>query len=456
MSMFNSTDPSTGVLLASFDEISDSQLNTKLDASVRAQHAWCRVPVAERAQLLKTAADVLDAECGRWALMMTLEMGKILKSANAEVAKCAWACRYYAEQGADFLQDESIATETAASYVRYLPLGPLLAVMPWNFPFWQVIRFVAPALVAGNSVLLKHSSNVPQCALAIEEVLRLAGAPTGLFQTLLIGSNRVAGVIADDRIAAVTMTGSEAAGRQVAQVAGANIKKCVLELGSNDAFIVMPSADLAKAVSTAVQARVMNNGQSCVAAKRFVIHRDIYPQFEAKFVAQMTALKVGDPQDPATDVGPLATLQTLTDLESQVNASQTLGAHLLCGGQRLDRRGYFYIPAALSQIVPEAPMYSEEVFGPAAALFPVDSLDAAVALVNTSPYGLGSSCWTTEPGEQQQFIDELQTGQTFINSPVASDPRLPFGGVKRSGYGRELGIFGLREFVNAKTVSVAH
>jgi succinate-semialdehyde dehydrogenase/glutarate-semialdehyde dehydrogenase len=453
--MFDSIDPSTGQLLASFDELSDPKLDAKLDASVQAQRSWRHVPVIERAQLLKATAEVLDAQQERWARLMTQEMGKTLKSALSEVAKCAWACRYYAEHGPDFLRDEAIATEAAASYVRYLPLGPLLAVMPWNFPFWQLFRFLAPALVAGNSVLLKHSSNVPQCALAIEEVLRLAGAPAGLFQTLLIGSKRVAGVIADSRIAAVSMTGSEAAGRQVAQAAGAHIKKCVLELGSNDAFIVMPSADLERAVQAAVQARVMNNGQSCVAAKRFVIHRDIYPQFEARFVQLMAALKVGDPQDQATDVGPLATLQTLLDLESQVNDSRDQGALLLCGGQRLGERGYFYAPAALSQIPSMAPMYHEEVFGPAAALFQVSSLDQAVALVNDSPYGLGASCWTTEEDEQQQFINELQTGLTFVNSPVASDPRLPFGGVKRSGYGRELGRFGLLEFVNAKTVSVA-
>jgi succinate-semialdehyde dehydrogenase/glutarate-semialdehyde dehydrogenase len=453
--MLNSINPSNGQVLATFDEISDKELDSRLDSAVKTQGSWCKTPLSERSKLLITIAEVLDSQQERWAELMTLEMGKTLKSARAEVVKCSLACRYYAENGPNFLRDEYIATESAKNYVRYLPLGVLLAVMPWNFPFWQLFRFLAPALMAGNSVVLKHSSNVPQCALAIEEVLRSAGAPVGLFQTLLIGAKRVAGVIADTRIAGVSMTGSEVAGRQVAQMAGANIKKCVLELGSNDAFIVMPSSDLEKAVQTAVQARVANNGQSCIAAKRFMIHRDLYPSFEQRFVELMKALKVGDPKNPATDVGPLATLQTLLDIESQVNTSMSLGANLLCGGKRPGESGYFYSPSVLSEITHESPIYHQEVFGPVAALFCINSLDEAVALVNASPYGLGSSCWTMEAEEQEQFINKLQTGMTFINSPVASDPRLPFGGIKLSGYGRELGRFGLLEFVNAKTVSIA-
>lgn len=453
--VLNSIDPKNGKVIASFDEISDTELDYRLDSAVHAQRLWSKVSLQERAELLISVAEILDSKLDVWSNLMTLEMGKTLKSARAEVAKCSLVCRYYAEKGPNFLNDQNIPTDTSNNYVRYFPLGALLAVMPWNFPFWQLFRFLAPTLMAGNSVVLKHSSNVPQCALAIEDVLRLAGAPVGLFQTLLIGSSRVARVISDTRIAGVSMTGSEAAGRQVAQTAGAHIKKCVLELGSNDAFIVMPSANLEAAVHSAVQARVANNGQSCIAAKRFMIHKDVYSLFEIRYVELMEDLKVGDPANETTDIGPLATLQTLLDIESQVSTSISLGARLLCGGRRIGEEGYFYTPSVLSKIPLGSPIFNQEVFGPVAALFSINSIEEAIALANASPYGLGSSCWTTEVSEQEQFINELQTGMTFINSSVASDPRLPFGGIKLSGYGRELGRPGLLEFVNAKTVSIA-
>ncbi|MFJ1260091.1 aldehyde dehydrogenase family protein [Cupriavidus sp. CuC1] len=362
--MFSSIDPCTGELIDEFVELSDRQLDAKLDLSIGAQLAWSGVSIDERAKVLKAAEKILTEGKDRLALLMTSEMGKTLKSARAEVEKCAWVCQYYAENGANFLRDEAIETGASASYVRYLPLGALLAVMPWNFPFWQVFRFLAPAMIAGNTIVLKHSSNVPQCALAIEDVLLAAGAPAGAFQTLLIGSKRVAGVIADSRIAAVTMTGSEGAGRKVAEAAGAHIKKCVLELGSNDPFIVMPSADLDKAVPAAIQARIMNNGQSCVAAKRFLVHDAIYDEFEERFVEGLRALKVGDPRSDETDIGPLATLQTREDVERQVSESIRQGATLLCGGKRIGTRGFFYSPAAVSNVPPNAPMYSEEVFAP--------------------------------------------------------------------------------------------
>lgn len=452
--MFSSIDPSTGDLLATFSEISDRDLDTKLELA--AQSKWRRVSVEERARILTNSAEILVTNKEKWALLMTTEMGKTLRSARAEVEKCALVCRYYAQNGAGFLKDDPIPTEASASFVRYLPLGTLLAVMPWNFPFWQVFRCLAPALISGNTMVLKHASNVPQCALAIEEILKLAGAPIGVFQTLLVDSKRVADIIADDRIAAVTLTGSESAGRKVAEVAGAHVKKCVLELGSNDSFIVMPSADLDKAVSVGIHARIMNNGQSCVAAKRFFIHDAIYEVFEKRFVQAMEALKIGDPKKADTDIGPLATRQGLDDVKRQVEQTLSMGGKLLCGGQRLDGRGFFYTPAAVSCVPNDAPMFREEVFAPVAALLRIRSLDEAISYANDSHYGLGASCWTLESEEQSRFMNELNTGQTFINAPVASDPRLPFGGVKRSGYGRELGgSLGLREFVNVKTVVIA-
>jgi len=449
-----SIDPTHSELIESFDEISDADLEAAL---ARADQTFCtyrRTSLAERARWLQQAAQILAGESDKWARLMTQEMGKTYKAAVAEAEKCAWACRYFAENGARFLADEEIQTDADRSYVRYLPLGPILAVMPWNFPFWQVVRFAAPALMAGNVGLLKHASNVSRCALGLQEIFRRAGFPEGAFQTLLMTPGRVARVIADDRVTAVTLTGSEAAGSKVAEQAGKHIKKSVMELGGSDPFIVLPSADLDAAVSTAITARNINNGQSCIAAKRFIVHARVYDEFERRMVEALRRLKVGDPMDADTDVGPLATEQMLETVERQVDESVQAGARLLTGGKRLDRTGYFYPASALARIPPSAPAYREEVFGPVALLFEARDLDEAIDLANSSDYGLASSVWTHDGEERRRCIDELEVGATFINAMVVSDPRLPFGGVKRSGYGRELARHGIREFVNVKAVSI--
>jgi len=448
-----SVNPATGEVLATFEELTAPQVEEKLARAVQAFAAQRRSSFAERAKAMRKAGEVLERDKVRFGTMMTREMGKTLKSAVAEAEKCAWVCRYYAEEAASHLADEPIASNATRSFVRWLPIGPVLAVMPWNFPFWQVFRFAAPALMAGNVGLLKHASNVPQCALAIEATFREAGFGDA-FQALLVGSGRVAGIIADPRVEAVTLTGSEAAGAQVAAAAGKAIKKSVLELGGSDPFIVMPSADLAAAAATAVRARCQNNGQSCIAAKRFIVHQDVYPEFERRFVEAMKALEVGDPMREEVDVGPLATEQGLRDVEQQVNRSVAMGARLLCGGQRLPGAGWYYQPTALADVPRASPAYSEETFGPVASLFEVENLDQAIALANDTPFGLGSSVWTDDEAERRRFYDEIQAGQTFVNALVASDPRLPFGGAKRSGYGRELSAVGIREFMNMKTIYV--
>jgi succinate-semialdehyde dehydrogenase/glutarate-semialdehyde dehydrogenase len=447
-----SVNPATGEVLTTFAEISDAEVERKLDLAMRAFRKHRRTRFAERARRLTRAAEILEGGKNDFGKLMTLEMGKTLSSAVAEAEKCAWGCRYYAEHGERLLMDEHIKTDAADSFVTYQPIGPVLAIMPWNFPFWQVFRFAAPALMAGNVGLLKHAANVPQCALAIEDIFRRAGFEEGIFQTLLIGSDRVAGLIEDPRVAATTLTGSEAAGAAVAAESGKQIKKSVLELGGSDPFIIMPSADLERAVETAVKARNINNGQSCIAAKRFIVHSKIADDFEQRFVKAMQNVVVGDPFDAKTEVGPLATAKIRDDLHRQVTDSVEAGATLRVGGKPIPGSGYYYAPTVLTNIPENAPAYREELFGPVASVFRVDSLEQAISVANDSTFGLGSAAWTNDAAEQKRFIAELEAGLVFINGMVASDPRLPFGGVKRSGYGRELGLFGIREFVNIKTV----
>jgi succinate-semialdehyde dehydrogenase/glutarate-semialdehyde dehydrogenase len=446
-----SVNPANGELLATIDEYTPEQVECIVAGTEAAFRSWRVTPVERRSVLLRRMSDVLLAQKERWAAIAVREMGKTLKSAIAEVEKCALVCRHYAEHGPSFIADEPVPTEMDSS-IRYLPIGVVLAVMPWNFPYWQVFRFLAPALMAGNAALLKHASNVPQCALAIEEIMRQAGAPEDVFRVLLIGSKRVAQIVRDPRVAAITLTGSEGAGMQVAAEAARALKKCVLELGGNDPFIVLPSADLDKAVATAVTARIANNGQSCVCAKRFIIHKDMYDHFAQAFTEKLAALRIGDPMIDGTELGPLATEDGLVTLEQQVTKSVEAGARLLTGGKRIDGPGYFYAPTVLANIPLDAPAYREEIFGPVAMLFRAEDLDHAIRLANDTPFGLGSSVWTNDPFEQQRCATEIEAGQTFINMMVVSDPRLPFGGIKLSGYGRELGALGLREFTNIKTV----
>ncbi len=447
-----SVNPATGQTLRTFEPLGDSALEEKLERATQTFKAYRRTPFLERAEKLRAAAEVLEGEKDRWARLMAVEMGKPIRAAIAEVEKCAWVCRYYAEHGEGFLRDEIVETDAPKSYIRYEPLGPVLAIMPWNFPFWQVFRFAAPALMAGNVGLLKHAANVPQCALAIMEILRRAGFPAGAFQTLLIEVPQVQGVLEDPRVKAATLTGSTGAGSSVASRAGKRIKKTVLELGGSDPFIVLPSADLDVAAATAVKARTINNGQSCIAAKRMIVHEQIADEFTRRFVAGMERLRIGDPMDESTEIGPLATEEIASGVDEQVRSSVAAGAQVLTGGERLERPGFYYAPTVLANIPEEAPAYREEVFGPVASLFRVRNIEEAIALANDSPFGLGSSAWTADEGERRRFIEELEAGMVFVNAMVASDPRLPFGGVKESGYGRELGVHGIREFVNIKTV----
>src|SRR5437016_4226448 len=452
-----SINPATGETLKTFEPLSQPQLEEKLQRASDSFRAYRGTSFADRARMMLRAAEILETEKKVFARMMTLEMGKPINAAVQETEKCAWVCRYYAESAEKHLSDQPVETNATRSYVRFQPLGVVLAVMPWNFPFWQVFRFAAPALMAGNVGLLKHASNVPQCALAIEEIFRRAGFPEGAFQTLLIGSRTVESVLEDPRVSAATLTGSEPAGRSVASIAGKQIKKTVLELGGSDPFIVMPSSDFEAAVNTAVKARTINNGQSCIAAKRFIVHEKIYDRFESEFVAAMKRLRVGDPLVESTDIGPLATQQILDDLDEQVKVSVASGAKILTGGRRVEftdelARGNFYEPTVLADIPKGSPAYRDELFGPVASLFRIKSIDEAIELANATTFGLGSSAWTNDGPERDSFIDELEAGSVFINGMVASDPRLPFGGMKHSGYGRELSYFGIREFVNIKTV----
>jgi len=447
-----SINPATGEKLRTFEALDDAAIDAAIERSASALRVNRARGFHERGIRMRKTAEILESRKNDLGRLITIEMGKPVKAAVAEVAKCANACRYYAEHAEGYLADEHVKTEAQETFIRYEPLGTILAVMPWNFPFWQVFRFAAPALMAGNVALLKHASNVPQCALAIEEVFRDAGFTDGEFQTLLIGSEQVERVIIDPRVKAVTLTGSEPAGASVASIAAKHIKKAVLELGGSDPFIVMPSASLEDAVTTAVKARIVNNGQSCIAAKRFIVHESIAGDFEKRFVAAMEALKVGDPLDESTDVGPLATPQIADDIEKQVSDSVNAGAQLLTGGKR---DGNYYAPTVLARIPPDAPAAREETFGPVASLFRVPDIDSAITIANDTPFGLGASVWTNDRAEMDRFIDGIDTGQVFINAMVASDPRVPFGGTKHSGFGRELGAYGIREFVNVKTVWVA-
>jgi succinate-semialdehyde dehydrogenase / glutarate-semialdehyde dehydrogenase len=448
--------PTTGELIKTFDSLAADEIEQALALAQQGFISYRQTSFDQRSSWMLEAANILDREKENWGKIMTLEMGKPLKAAIAEVEKCASVCRFYAEKAEEFLSDVWVKTDAKQSFVRYQPLGAILAVMPWNFPFWQVFRFAAPALMAGNVGLLKHASNVPQSALAIAEIFQRAGFPSGVFQTLLIGSEKVADLMGDDRIKAATLTGSESAGISLAQAAGKHLKKIVLELGGSDPFIVLPSADLEMAVSTAVTARMLNNGQSCIAAKRFILVGEIADSFERQMAAKFQALKVGDPMLPDTDVGPLATPQILQELDQQVQKTLALGARCLVGGQaHNDRTGNFYSPTILADIPAGSPGMQEEFFGPVALLFRVPTLDAAISLANSTPFGLGASAWTTAPSDRDRLITELEAGCVFINGMVKSDPRLPFGGTKRSGYGRELGMPGIQEFVNMKTVWIA-
>ncbi|GAA3763171.1 NADP-dependent succinic semialdehyde dehydrogenase [Plantactinospora mayteni] len=448
-------DPSTGQVLKTFDEMTDEQLEAALTRAAAGFDELRGTTFADRARWMSAVADLLEVECDGVARMMTTEMAKTYASAKAEVAKCAAACRYYAAHAERFLADEPAdagSIGATSAYGRYFPMGPVLAVMPWNFPLWQVLRFAAPALMAGNAGLLKHASNVPQTALYLDELFRRAGFPTGAFQTLMIGSERIERVLADPRVRAATLTGSEGAGRSVASIAGRYVKKTVLELGGSDPFVVMPSADVARAAEVATVARCQNNGQSCIAAKRFIVHTEVFDEFADAFVARMSALRLGDPMDDGTDVGPLATERGRAEVAEQVRDAVAKGARLLCGGEVPDRPGWWYPPTVVTELTPQMRMYADEVFGPVAGLYRVDSYAEAVEVANGTDYGLGANAWTRDPDEQQRFVADLDAGMVFVNGMTTSYPELPFGGVGNSGYGRELSAQGIREFCNLKAV----
>ncbi len=449
--MITSQNPATGEILRQFAPLTSADIQTCITQAARAWQGYRLTPLAARCQWLHQTAHLLRQHQERYADLITLEMGKTLKSARAEVEKCAWVCDYYAEMAPHLLSPVPV---TEHSTIHYQPLGVLLAVMPWNFPFWQVFRFAAPALVAGNTALLKHAATVPQCALAIAELLQQAGFPEGVFQTLLISGSQVAEVIGDPRVRGASLTGSEAAGISLATAAAKGIKPVVLELGGSDPFIILPSGDLEVAIPTAVAARLISNGQSCIAAKRLIIHRDIWDAVVAGLVARFQALTMGDPRDPATDLGPLATAGIREELHGQVQRAIAAGGKLLVGGELPSGPGYFYPPTLIAGLDPHSPIAQEEFFGPVALLFAVEDLDQAITVANATPFGLGASAWTRDPDEQARLVRDLEAGSVFINAMTQSDPRVPFGGIKRSGYGRELGSHGLYELVNIKSVSL--
>ncbi|MES9543791.1 NADP-dependent succinic semialdehyde dehydrogenase [Actinomadura sp. NPDC000600] len=458
MTTIATTNPATGEVEKTFDALTDEEVDRRVARAAETFASYRTVPIGRRAEWMNAAADILDGEADQIGAMLTTEMGKTLKAAVAEARKCAKACRYYAEHAAEFMADRRPAdpadVNARDAYVRYEPLGPVLAVMPWNFPLWQVIRFAAPGLMAGNVGLLKHSSNVPQTALFLEDLFRRAGFPEGAFQALLIGSAKVERVLRDPRVKAATLTGSEPAGRSVAAIAGDEIKPTVLELGGSDPFVVMPSADLEAAARTAAESRCLNNGQSCISAKRFIVDAGCADEFERLFVERMRAKRVGDPMDEATDIGPLVNEQGRAEVEELVADAVGKGATVLCGGERPDGPGWYYPPTVVSGVTPEMRMYHEEVFAPVASLLRVRGVSEAVEVANATGFGLGSNAWTRDDAERERFVRELDAGQVFINGMTTSFPELPFGGVKRSGYGRELSADGLRAFCNAKTVWV--
>ncbi len=449
--------PATGETVKTYGEMSDADVERCLAAAAAAHASYRHTSFDARAGWMRRAASLLDDEQDQIAAMMTTEMGKTLAAARQEVAKCAAACRYYATHASGFLADEAAdpkAVGAERAYVTYQPLGPVLAIMPWNFPLWQAMRFAAPALMAGNVGLLKHASNVPQTALFMQDLFARAGFPAGTFQTLLVSSARVEPILRDERVVAATLTGSGPAGQSVASIAGSEIKKVVLELGGSDPFIVMPSADLPAAARVAAFARCLNNGQSCIAAKRFIAHDAVYDEFERLFVAQMSAKTVGDPMLDSTDVGPLASEQQRDDVEKLVADAVAQGARALCGGAAPDGPGFYYPPTVLAGITPAMRVHAEEVFGPVATLYRVPDIDAAIELANGTEFGLGANAWTSDAAEQDRFVADLAAGMVFVNGNVTSYPELPFGGVKASGHGRELSYQGIREFCNVKTVWV--
>ncbi|MEV4656168.1 NADP-dependent succinic semialdehyde dehydrogenase [Micromonospora sp. NPDC049301] len=451
------TNPATGQVLKTYEAMSTEQLDAAIERADLAYQQLRGTTVDQRAGWMHAAADLLEADRDEIARIMTTEMGKTYVAAQAEVTKCASACRFYADRAPSFLADEPAdakAVSATRAFIRYQPIGPVLAVMPWNFPLWQVMRFAAPALMAGNTGLLKHASNVPQTALLLEDVFRRAGYPEGAFTTLLVGSDAVDRILSDPRVRAATLTGSESAGRSIGQIAGRELKKTVLELGGSDPFVVMPSADLDRAAEVATTARCQNNGQSCIAAKRFIVHTDVFDAFAEKFAANMAALRVGDPMDPNTDVGPLASKGGRDEVHAQVRDAVDNGATVLCGGELPAGDGWFYPPTVVTDLTPQMRMWREEVFGPVAGLYRVSSYEEAIEVANGTSFGLGSNAWTRDPAEQERFATDLDAGNVFINGMTTSFPELPFGGVKNSGYGRELSALGMREFCNTKTVWV--
>ncbi|MER7168629.1 NADP-dependent succinic semialdehyde dehydrogenase [Micromonospora sp. NPDC000207] len=449
--------PATGKVLKTYDPMSEEQIDAAIDRADLAFRQLQGTSSAQRGRWLTAAADRMEADRDEIARLMTTEMGKTYAAAKAEVTKCATAARFYAAHAARMLADEPADARSVGAkraFVRYQPIGPVLAVMPWNFPLWQVMRFAAPALMAGNTGLLKHASNVPQTALLLEELFRRAGFPEGAFVTLLVGSDAVERILSDSRVRAATLTGSEAAGRSIAQIAGRELKKTVLELGGSDPFVVMPSADVATAAEVATTARCQNNGQSCIAAKRFIVHTDVFDAFAREFTDRMSALRVGDPMDEGTDVGPLASERGRDEIHEQVRDAVDQGATVLCGGQKPTGPGWFYPPTVVTDLTPRMRMWSEEVFGPVAGLYRVSSYEEAIEVANGTAFGLGSNAWTTDPAEQERFATDLDAGNVFVNGMTTSFPELPFGGVRNSGYGRELSALGMREFCNTKTVWV--